>query len=346
MKIILSHHKTKMELTEYLARKALDHAEANGKRFVVAWGTECESSHKDVTHLRSTQEEADTNMLLHAVDAATHGATEISIHSPDTDVFILSLRRNPQLCDETNFVTGTGQRHRTIKLRLIVQSLSKEKTAALPALHALSGADNTGSFAGKGKATWWKVFQGADQDIITALANLGTGEPPAADTMTSIEKLICQLYVQNTSITNVKDLRWWLFRKKQAKSERLPPTEAALQQAIMRANYQAMVWNNDIVPDPQLPSPQNFGWKLEDNEWLPVMTTLPPAPKAVIQLVKCDCVKDRCSNNRCQCRKANLNCTDLCNCSDSGDLCENSHNANDEFEEDQDAAYDSDESDS
>ena len=70
-----------MQLTEYLARKALaiDCAE------VATWGTACEATHKNVVHL-----EADTKILLHAVDAAAHGATEITIHSPDTDVFILS----------------------------------------------------------------------------------------------------------------------------------------------------------------------------------------------------------------------------------------------------------------
>ena len=41
MKKLLSHNKTKMELTEYLARKALDHAEIIGKRLVAAWGTSC-----------------------------------------------------------------------------------------------------------------------------------------------------------------------------------------------------------------------------------------------------------------------------------------------------------------
>ena len=33
----------------------------------------------------------------------------------------------------------------------IFQSLGAAKAAALPAFHALSGADNTGSFSGKGK---------------------------------------------------------------------------------------------------------------------------------------------------------------------------------------------------
>ena len=81
-----------MQLTEYLARKALaiDCAE------VAAWGTACEATHKNAVHL-----EVDTKILLHALDAAAHGATEITIHSPDIDVFILSLRRYPQLCRET-----------------------------------------------------------------------------------------------------------------------------------------------------------------------------------------------------------------------------------------------------
>ena len=55
----------------------------------------------------------------------------------------------------------------------------------------------------------------------------------------------------------------WLFQKKQAQSVRLPRMQAALRLAIMRENYLAIVWNNDIAPDPQLPLPQNFGWKLE-----------------------------------------------------------------------------------
>ena len=49
-----------MELTEYFARKALDHAEIIGKHLVAAWGTACEATHKNVAHFRSTLEEVDT----------------------------------------------------------------------------------------------------------------------------------------------------------------------------------------------------------------------------------------------------------------------------------------------
>ena len=43
--------------------------------------------------------------------------------------------------------------------------------------------------------------------------------------------------------------------KRQAESDRSPPTEAALHQAILQGRYQLIVWNNDCVPNPVLPSP-------------------------------------------------------------------------------------------
>ena len=108
---------------------------------------------------QSDQEEADTKIVRHALDATASGATEIRIHSQDTDVFILCLRRYPDLCQNTVFVTGKGQNYREINLQPIICALGPLKTAALPAFHDLTGADNTGSFSNKGKATCWNVFK-------------------------------------------------------------------------------------------------------------------------------------------------------------------------------------------
>ena len=149
MKRLLSHGATKKEFTEYLSAKALQMAEGKGMKFVVAWGSTCEATHRGITHIKSSQEEADTKIILHALDAATHGATEINIHSPDTDVLVLALRRYPELCNDVNFSTGTGLRHRVTKLKSAVQALGNLMVAALPDLHAFSGADITGSFGGK-----------------------------------------------------------------------------------------------------------------------------------------------------------------------------------------------------
>lgn len=176
---------------------------------------------------------------------------------------MLAIRRYPELCVHTIFVTGKSQRYRKIKLQPIVQALGPAKTAAFPGFHAWSGADVTGNFAFKEKLECWKAFQEADDDCIAALANLGSNPQPSADTITALQKLVCQLYLPKTKICSLKNLRWFLFRRKQAESERLPPTETAFREAILRAHHQAMVWANDKVPNPEIPSPENYGWKME-----------------------------------------------------------------------------------
>ena len=219
MKKLLSHVKTKKELTVFLGERMLENAERDGSREIVAWGYECKGTEKDMAYLSSNQEDADTKIILHALDATISGATEVRIHSPDTDVLVLSLRRYQELCPNTLFVTGRGQNQRVIKLQPIVSCLGSLKTAALPAFHALTGADNTGSFSGKGKATSWKAFDEASEEVIRGISHLGESDRPRSETVTAIEKLVCQFYVPKMNFSTVKELRWWLFRKKQAHSQ-------------------------------------------------------------------------------------------------------------------------------
>ena len=163
MKSLLSHVKTKMGLSSYLGGKIFDKACAETRRVIVAWVCECKCSHTDMGHLRSNQEEAETKILLHAVVATSRGASGISIHSPDTDVLVLAVRWYPLLCPSTTFVTGTGQKRRSMPLKPIYDALGPMKAAVLPEFHPISGCDNTGSFSGKGKVTlesfkacfWW-----------------------------------------------------------------------------------------------------------------------------------------------------------------------------------------------
>ncbi|KAL9960825.1 hypothetical protein ACROYT_G034330 [Oculina patagonica] len=232
LKKLRSHTKTKAELTAFLAKKVKERGEAVGRQIVVAWGTECEATHKDMAHLQSDHEEADTKMILHALDATDDGATHLSIHSPDTDVLVLAIRRYSELCPNTSFVTGRA-------------------------------------FREKGRSCW-KEFLEADDSILSSLGNLGREEQPDVEIKSGIEKFVCQIYVPKTDLTTVKELRWSLFKKKQAESDRLPPTQAALHQATLRAHFQLMFWNKDAVPNPLLPSPSDYGWAMENREWVPV----------------------------------------------------------------------------
>ena len=164
-----------------------------------------------MSYLKSDQKEAALKIVLRALDATANEATEIRIHSPDTDVFILSLRRYPDLCQNRVFVNGKGETYRTVELQSIVCALGPLETAALPSLHALTGADNTDSFAKKGKPTCWIVFNEAHDDIIQALSQLGTSDIPINETLEAVEKLVCQLFLSRTDICSLRALRWWLL---------------------------------------------------------------------------------------------------------------------------------------
>ena len=52
------------------------------------------------TIFKSDQEEADTKMLLHALDATANGAMELYIHSPDTGVSCASKVLSGAVCED------------------------------------------------------------------------------------------------------------------------------------------------------------------------------------------------------------------------------------------------------
>ena len=91
---------------------------------------ECKSNKLSVEHLSSTQEEAGTRMILHAIDATERGATSLCIQSPDTDVLVLALWKYTSLCEETSLVLDTGAKCRLILLRSLYNALGPHVVAA------------------------------------------------------------------------------------------------------------------------------------------------------------------------------------------------------------------------
>ena len=76
-----------------------------------------------------------------------------------------------------------------------------------------------------------------------------------------------------------------MFTRSHTLSDKLPPTEDSLKQHIMLANYQSHVWYNTDKPILNLPSPNENGWTVNDEEELiPLMMTKPLAPAALLDL--------------------------------------------------------------
>ena len=118
-----------------------------------------------------------------------------------------------------------------------------------------------------------------------------------------------------------------VIQEEAMQADGLPLTRDALEPAILRAHYQAMVWYNDIVANSEPQQPQEYGWSLDGGNFNAVMTSLSPAPDAVVHLVKCSCTKTNCSTNRCKCKNNGLQCTELRNCTMDRDSCENAKEA-------------------
>ena len=101
-------------------------------------------------------------------------------------MFVLAICRYHQLCKDTYFITGVGNKKRQISLAPLVHALGFSKTAALPGFHAFTGADQMGRFAGKGKLTCWQALSKCPVEVVSAFAALGTSDELTTDTESAI----------------------------------------------------------------------------------------------------------------------------------------------------------------
>ena len=93
----------------------------------------------------------------------------------------------------------------------------------------------------------------------------------------------------------------------------LPPTLAALLPHIIRANYVTMQDKSYLTDCPEFLSIEENGWNLlESGCYIPVKCLALPAPKAVLELIKCGC-KAGCKG-WCSCSINSLPYTPLSKC--------------------------------
>ena len=215
-----------------------------------------------------------------------------------------------------------GPKPRVIEIDEIYTKLGPQRAAALPGMHAISGADVTGSFSGKTKTAFWKRFMDANDRILQALSSLGRTFSLTDDIYNGLEEYICSVYLKEPKISKLSELRWWLFSKKQFEGAALPPTLASFRPAVRRAHLQAMIWNTSNVPRPSLPSPTECGWRLEELHFVPEISELPCAPPELISSIRCACRQSRCTGS-CKCVKNGLPCTEMCSCSGNEETCDN-----------------------
>ena len=143
-------------------------------------------------HLLShNHEEADTLLILHAIDVARSDPFQkLIVQSPDTDVFLLLIYYQRRLCNHTIFktgisfnyihfkcsnkepergvknfdtifiLTGRGKDIREIDVTAAYEAVGSEIASAILGFHAFSGCDFTSKFNNKSKKVMLESLYG------------------------------------------------------------------------------------------------------------------------------------------------------------------------------------------
>ena len=235
----------------------------------------------------SSQEEADTLMILHAVQAAKAGFA-VHIYSQDTDVLLLALRRVPLLGDKAAMVMGTGDRRRLVTLQPLYNALGARKAMALCKWHALTGSDTTGHINGKSKKACLDAFLKASASIVDSVSALGTGNEPSDETIMGCVSFLSSLFcAKGVSITQRYTLRWTLFKQQGTDKgvDLLPPAFSAWEEHVKRAHWQSVIWEQDLCLHPVVPDPTKLGWAKENDRFVPVLSKVAPATTKAIDIL-------------------------------------------------------------
>ena len=218
------------------------------------------------------------------------------IWSPDTDLAVLGIHSAEKFgLKDVYLRTGIKHKKHFIPIHRIVNQLSTTMCQFLPAVYALTGCDSNSSFRAHSKKSAFKVLQEAN-DLCEESNIVLNSSHMSNSAFVSCKRFVCRVHDSKTSLEDLNVLRYRMFTKSHTSNGKLRPTEDSLKEHIMCANHQSYIWYNADKPILNLPSPNENGWTLNEEELIPLMMTKPPAPAALLELTECGC-KGNCGRN-------------------------------------------------
>lgn len=229
--------------------------------------------------LSSSHEEADTLLILHSIyadQAMDSTNTDIIIRSPDTDVFLLLIAFCQKYTHPLYFDTGMGNKRKMIHIQTLCQKIEQDVQDSILGLHAFTGCDVNSAFVQKGKSKPLNILI-KNPEFASVFKELGSSTTVSDELLAKLEKFVCQLYGK-PSYSSTNKLRHDLVRQKYIVKGQgvlssiqgfdislLPPCRAALKFHSLRANYQTLIWKQADIAEPDLPDPEDHGWKKDAN---------------------------------------------------------------------------------
>ena len=275
LKKFLKNETTKKELTVYLSYKLVNHAKSKYlcRFFAVADNKVIKYVATPELESKFNHNEADTLLIFYAVDFTDRHskASEITVYTSDTDILFLLLYFYNLLCQNVKMVSSS----QTYDINNLYHKLGEDTCSSLLALHAITGCDTVGRFAGKGKVAWHahKEYKRLNPDFIITLQKFGNIAKVVDGEQTVLEKYISYAYTKKE--LTLGDARWYTLTRKFGEAEKLPPTASSFKQHLLRAVYQTFVWKQSIKRLITYPDASNFGWRQVNGKWSPFPTDKP-----------------------------------------------------------------------
>ena len=281
--------------------------------------------------------DADVDIVKTAVDSSHRHST--TLIGEDTDLLILLLHyadTDPDIKDLyfRSDKTDATKVHDINRLKAII---GPDICSQLLFIHAFTGCDSTSRIFGIGKkAAFQKLVKG--QPIIKECANCFILPNQTDHIIKDLGNKAMTVMFGNDGSSNLETLRYNTFVKKitSAKSfvhpERLPPTTSSTKFHCLRVYYQIMVWMGTDDGMDAL----DWGWKVDNNQMVPIMTEMKAAPDNLLKMIHCNC--ESCPP-RCSCRRYGLPCHAGCGPCQTGS-CDNPYSnhiiTDDDIESDSD----------
>ena len=265
-----------------------------------------------VDELNSTQEEADTRLILLAAHAVSRVTRRWLWHQKNTDIFLLCLAFKCFIPASMYVKCGTQTRNRYVSISSVVAAVGGELCKCLIGMHTFTGCDTVSAFTGRGKITALRLVkqQTSYQEMFK---QLGMEWVLSYMLFQSLQEFTCKLYCSQPRTDNINELRYRLFcaKKGNIDSTQLPPCVDCLFKHASRANFQAAIWKRSLQSCQGTPTPIGSGWREDGDRFAIDWMSGDPAPTALLELLSCSCTRS-CQLPTCSCLANGLKCTDVC----------------------------------
>ena len=170
----------------------------------------------------------------------------------------------------------------------LYHKLGEDTCSSILTLHAITGRDTVGRFAGKGKASWhthYKEYKSVNSNFIVTLQEFGDTPNVLDAEQTVLERYISYFIYKE----RFKPWGWFSFTRKFVKAGKLLSTASSFKQHLLRTVYQTFIWKQSGKRLIVYPDASNFGWRQVDGKWCPFPTENPPVTNNIVELIKCNC---------------------------------------------------------